>query len=88
VDDSEGAIIKSRHTKKVNKPYTPSVTILFVDKDLPLANIIAQKLQATIKKAKGNYYVLSVYKQSALYDLAKLVNGKFRTRSAASLRTH
>lgn len=45
----------------------------------------AKKLQATINKANGNYYVLSVYKLSALYDLAKLVNGKFRTPKIEAL---
>lgn len=63
----------------------PSVTITFVDKDLPLAEILAKKLEGTINKSSGNWYVLSIYKLSALYELAKLVNGKFRTPKIEAL---
>ena len=36
-------------------------------------------MQGTINKAPGDYYVLSIYKQSALHSLCKMINGKFRT---------
>ena len=63
----------------------PSVTIVFVDKDLPLAEILAKKLEGTLNKTAGNWYVLSIYKLSALHELAKLVNGKFRTPKIEAL---
>ena len=68
-----------------NKLLYPSVTIVFVDKDLPLANALATYLKGTINKAKGNYYVLSIYSLSALYNLAEMVNGKFRTPKIEAL---
>lgn len=61
------------------------MTIVFVDKDLPLANEIATYLKGTVNKAKGNYYVLSIYSLSALYNLAVMVNGKFRTPKIEAL---
>jgi hypothetical protein len=67
------------------KLLTPSVTIVFVAKDLPLANFIATILSGTVNKAKGNYYVLSIYKQSALHTLCKIINGKFRTPKIEAL---
>lgn len=63
----------------------PSVTIVFVDKDLPLAEILTKKLEGTLNKTAGNWYVLSIYKLSALHELAKLVNGKFRTPKIEAL---
>lgn len=42
---------------------------MFVSKDLPLAKVLAENLQGTINKAPGDYYVLSIYKQSALHSL-------------------
>jgi hypothetical protein len=68
-----------------NKLLYPSVTIVFVDKEFPLANALATYLKGTIKKAKGNYYVLSIYSLSALYNLAEMVNGKFRTPKIEAL---
>ena len=67
------------------KLLTASVTIVFVDKDLPLATFLAEKLSGTVNKAQGNYYVLSIYKQSALHYLCKLINGKFRTPKIEAL---
>ena len=52
---------------------------MFVNKDLPLATFLSEKLSGTVNKAQGNYYVLSIYKQSALHSLCKMINGKFRT---------
>ena len=43
-----------------------------MDKDLPLAVLISNKLNATLNKASGNYYVLSGYKNSSLYLVASL----------------
>ena len=63
----------------------PSVTIVFVDKDLPLAEILVKRLNGTLNKTTGNWYVLSIYKLSALHELAKLVNGKFRTPKIEAL---
>jgi hypothetical protein len=68
-----------------NKLLYPSVTIVFVDKDLPLANALATYLKGTVNKAKGNYYVLSIYSLSALYNFAGMVNGKFRTPKIEAL---
>jgi hypothetical protein len=68
-----------------NKLLYPSVTIVFVDTDLPLANALATYFKGTINKAKGNYYVLSIYSLSALYNLAEMVNGKFRTPKIEAL---
>ena len=58
---------------------------MFVDKDLPLATFLSEKLSGTVNKAQGNYYVLSIYKQSALHSLCKLINGKFRTPKIEAL---
>lgn len=63
----------------------PSVTIVFVDKDLPLSEFLVKKLDGTLNKTSGNWYVLSIYKLSALHKLAKLVNGKFRTPKIEAL---
>jgi hypothetical protein len=63
----------------------PSVTIVFVEKDLPLAKILSEKLKGTINKGSGNWYVLSIYKLSALYEFVQLVNGKFRTPKIEAL---
>jgi hypothetical protein len=68
-----------------NKLLYPSVTIVFVDKDLPLANALATYLKGTVNKAKGNYYILSIYSLSALYNFAGMVNGKFRTPKIEAL---
>ncbi|GJJ16194.1 hypothetical protein Clacol_010474 [Clathrus columnatus] len=68
-----------------NKLLYPSVTIVFVDKDLPLANALATYLKGTVNKAKGNYYVLSIYSLSALYNFAGMVNGKFKTPKIEAL---
>lgn len=72
--DGSIKVPKSERSEKGKKIY-PSITIIFVDKDLPLAKINYKKLNATLNKASGNYYVLSVYKKSALYLVASLVNG-------------
>jgi hypothetical protein len=61
------------------------VTIVFLDKDLPLANASATYLKGTVNKAKGNYYILSIYSLSALYNLAVMVNGKIRTPQIEAL---
>lgn len=50
-----------------------------------LAEILAKKLEGTLNKTSGNWYVLSIYKLSALHELAKLVNGKFRTPKIEAL---
>jgi hypothetical protein len=63
----------------------PSVTIVFVEKDLPLGTLLAEALKGTINKASGGWYVLSVYRLSALYQLAQLLNGKFRTPKIEAL---
>jgi hypothetical protein len=63
----------------------PSVTIIFVEKDLPLAKILTKILKGTLNKASGNWYVLSIYKLSALHEFAQLVNGKFRTPKIEAL---
>lgn len=65
----------------------PSVTITFVDKDLPLANKLAKWLKGTVNKvaSQGSWYVLSIYNLSALYEFAQLVNGKFRTPKIEAL---
>ena len=54
-------------------------------KDLPLAEFLAEVLEGTLNKASGDYYVLSVYKQSALHAICKLINGKFRTPKIEAL---
>lgn len=68
--------LKRNVQKKVQKVY-PSITIIFVDKYLSLAQLISKKLNYTLNKASGNYYVLSVYNKSALYFVASLLNGKY-----------
>jgi hypothetical protein len=62
-----------------------SVTIVFVGKDLPLAKFFSEKLKGTINKGSGNWYVLSIYNLSALYEFVQLVNGKFRTPKIEAL---
>jgi hypothetical protein len=46
---------------------------------------LANLIQGTLNKGSGNWYVLSVYKQSALYDLVTLINGKFITQKIEAL---
>lgn len=82
--DGSIKVPESERSEKGKKIY-PSITIIFVDIDLPLAQIIAKILDATINKASGNYYNLSVYKKSALFLVASLLNGKFRTPKIEAL---
>ena len=82
--DGSIKVPETERSQKGTKVY-PSITIIFVDKDLPLAELISKKLNATLNKASGNYYVLSVYKKSALYLVANLLNGKFRTPKIEAL---
>ena len=46
---------------------------------------MAKKLQAILNKAKGNYYILAIYKVNALFDFFNIVNGKFRTPKIEAL---
>lgn len=70
---------------KKGKLLYPSLTITFVVKDLELAKLIAQILKGTINKGSGDWLILSIYRHSALYDFALLVNGKFRTPKIEAL---
>lgn len=79
--------IKTNLVNKVGKPLTPTVTITFTAKDLPLVQKIAKLLDGTINKGSGNWYILSIYKQSALHNLASLINGKFRTPKIEALHS-
>ena len=63
----------------------PSITITFASKDLPLAQFLSPILSGTINKAKGEYYVLSVYSLKALHSLCQRINGKFRTPKIEAL---
>lgn len=84
--EGDGSIkVPEKERSDKGKLLTASVTIVFVDKDLPLATFLAGKLSGTVNKAQGNYYVLSIYKQSALHSLCKLINGKFRTPKIEAL---
>ena len=84
--EGDGSIkVPEKERSDKGKLLTASITIVFVDKDLPLAKFLAGKLSGTVNKAQGNYYVLSIYKQSALHSLCKLINGKFRTPKISSL---
>jgi len=82
--EGDGSIKVNLISKKGKKIY-PSITICFASKDLPLAKKLANLIQGTLNKGSGNWYVLSVYKQSALYDLVTLINGKFRTPKIEAL---
>jgi LAGLIDADG endonuclease. len=84
--EGDGSIkVPDQERSDKGKLLTASITIVFVDKDLPLATFLAEILSGTVNKAPGNYYVLSIYKQSALHSLCKLINGKFRTPKIEAL---
>lgn len=84
--EGDGSIkIPSSVRSDKGKILYPSVTIVFVEKDLPLANLLSKILKGTVNKASGNWYVLSIYKLSALHEFAQLVNGKFRTPKIEAL---
>lgn len=51
----------------------PQITIVFADKDLPLAHCLAKLLKGTINKGNGKYYVLSIYSLQAIHYVANLV---------------
>ena len=77
--ERDGFIKKANKIRSENGQILyPSVTIIFADKYLPLAEILANKLKGTVNKGQGNYYVLSIYSLSALHTFAQLVSGKFR----------
>ena len=38
----------------------PSITIVFATKDLPLAQYLANLLNGTVNKAKGNYFFINI----------------------------
>ena len=63
----------------------PSVTIVFAAKDLPLAQYLSKFLNGTVNKAKGDYFVLSIYSLISLHSLVKRINGKFRTPKLEAL---
>ena len=63
----------------------PSVTIVFAAKDLPLAQYLSKSLTGTVNKAKGDYFVLSIYSLKSLHSLVKRINGKFRTPKLEAL---
>lgn len=63
----------------------PSITIVFAAKDLPLAKFLANILNGTTNKAKGEYYVLSIYSIKNIYSLVNRINGKFRTPKIEAL---
>jgi hypothetical protein len=84
--EGDGSIkIPNKIRSEKGKILYPSVTIIFADKDLPLAETVAKKLKGTVNKGQGNYYVLSIYSLSALHTFAQLVNGKFRTPKIEAL---
>jgi len=55
--------------------FTPSITITFALKDLPLAEGLAL-LHGRVNKTKGQYVVLSIQNLPAIYSFAVLVNGR------------
>lgn len=63
----------------------PSVTIIFAKKDYNLAKFLSAKLEGTISKSSGDWFVLSLYKLSSLDNFANLVNGKFKTPKVEAL---
>jgi hypothetical protein len=63
----------------------PSVTIVFAAKYSPLAQYLAKLLNGTVSKAKGEYFVLSIYSLISLHSLVKRINGKFRTPKLEAL---
>jgi hypothetical protein len=84
--EGDGSIkIPSSVRSDKGKILYPSVTIVFVEKDLPLANFLSKILKGTVNKASGNWYIFSIYKLSALHEFAQLVNGKFRTPKIEAL---
>jgi len=46
---------------------------------------LSKILKGTVNKASGNWYILSIYKLSALHEFAQLVNGKFITPKIEAL---
>ena len=50
-----------------------------------LAQYLAKILNGTVSKAKGEYFVLSIYSLISLHSLAKRINGKFRTPKLEAL---
>lgn len=76
--DGSIKVPETERSQKGKKLY-PQITIIFVEKDLPLAELISKKLDATLNKGPGKFYVLSVYKKASLYLVANYLNGKFRT---------
>lgn len=84
--EGDGSIkVPNKIRSEKGKILYPSVTIVFSDKDLPLAKVLANKLKGTVNKAQGNYFVLSIYSLSALHAFSQLVNGKFRTPKIEAL---
>lgn len=84
--EGDGSIkVPSNLRSDKGKLLYPSVTIVFVDKDLPLAKFLTNNLKGTLNKASGGWYVLSIYKLSSIYDFVLLVNGKFRTPKVEAL---
>lgn len=82
--DGSVKVPKNLRSDKGNLVY-PSVTITFADKELPLAQFLSKILDGRVNKTSGNWYVLSIYKISALYNLVCRINGKFRTPKLEAL---
>ena len=84
--EGDGSIKLPKKVKsEKGKILYPSITITFASKDLPLAQFLSPILNGSINKAKGEYYVLSVYSLKALHSLCQRINGKFRTPKIEAL---
>jgi len=73
--DGSIKVPETERSQKGKKLY-PQITIIFVEKDLPLAELISKKLDATLNKGPGKFYVLSVYKKSLFIISSKLFEWK------------
>ncbi len=76
--EGDGSLITPKLRKEKKKRY-PTIKIIFVMKDLPLAFYIQSVFGGYVQYPKENYVVLSIQNIEKVYSLMKYINGYMRT---------
>lgn len=79
--EGDGSVYVPRTGEKGN----PVITITFPLKEHPFILFLIKHIGGTVYLTKDSYYVLRIQKQSDVYSLLLLVNGKFRTPKIETL---
>lgn len=85
--EGDGSIIVPKKDKNLKgKKYHPIIRVVFNKNDLPLAEILQNKLNGFIQKPKTKAYILwEIQDIEGLTKIVNLVNGKFRSPKIEAL---